>query len=67
MFITKKLSNDNINTLMKFMGHQNIATTMRYVQSDKQEMQLQVNNMSDLRIAPSETLVAVKIAKAIKL
>ena len=54
-----KVPGNNINTLMKFMGHQNIATTMRYVQSDKQEMQLQVNNMSDLRIAPSETLVAV--------
>tara|TARA_X000000368_G_C23012328_1_gene704076 strand:- start:1251 stop:1499 length:249 start_codon:yes stop_codon:yes gene_type:complete len=54
-----KVPGNNINTLMKFMGHQNIASTLRYVQSDKQEMQIQVNNMSDLRIAPSETLVAV--------
>jgi integrase len=54
-----KVPGNNINTLMKFMGHQNIATTMRYVPSDDKEMNRQVNNMSDLRIAPSESLVAV--------
>jgi len=54
-----KVPGNDIHTLMKFMGHQDIDTTLRYLSSNTDEMSEQVNNILDLREAPEDSLIAV--------
>lgn len=54
-----KIPGNDIQTLMKFMGHQDIDTTLRYLSSNLEQMSKQINNMLDLRAEPKASLIAV--------